>query len=346
MDSMPAKATLYWSPVVDDSKLQTENDKILDKFTAREKEAFKTAYLNAARDRIKLASNIQPRVSDDLREEERIVIYRALIQDLLEPAKLVPQPDAQTQHVVAELLDSIFDVDKLLYFVAPEWWRPRAHESHQQIGGIDPVTDPTTGNQIGTTPVIPQLDEVSWGDADARPDNYYLTEDSTPARLGSSLGWLLQLDGDDLRNAFLNAPWVKAVLPIRPGQERAALNWLQHVEGTNGIAPTDLYEGPEPEWKGVKTVFEVLQILADGIKAKHDASNTVQAYPDPMDPSATVNATPVDRVFEHGFDPLAKGFQAHVNGDFEIFDQWIEVLPTDQVAAVEVTYDPKTGRQI
>src|SRR5581483_10540979 len=57
------------------------------------------------------------------------------------------------------------------------------------------------------------------------------------AKLGSSLGWLLQLDGDNLRNAFLNAPWVKAVIPIRPGKELAALNWLMHahVEGTDGI---------------------------------------------------------------------------------------------------------------
>ena len=28
-------------------------------------------------------------------------------------------------HVTAELIRSIFDVDKLLYFVAPEWWLPR-----------------------------------------------------------------------------------------------------------------------------------------------------------------------------------------------------------------------------
>lgn len=27
-----------------------------------------------------------------------------------------------------------------------------------------------------------------------------------------------------------------------------------------------------------------------------------------------------------------------------IFDEWLEVLPTDQVVAVEVQYDPKTGK--
>jgi len=31
---------------------------------------------------------------------------------------------------------------------------------------------------------------------------------------------------------------------------------------------------------------------------------------------------------------------------FKPFDQWIEVLPTDQIVPVEVKYDPKTGMQI
>ena len=47
---------------------------------------------------------------------------------------------------------------------------------------------------------------MGWGGVDdAERDNYYITEDSEPAKLGSSLGWLLQLDGDNMRNAFLNA---------------------------------------------------------------------------------------------------------------------------------------------
>jgi hypothetical protein len=57
-----------------------------------------------------------------------------------------------------------------------------------------------------------------------------------------------------------------------------------------------------------------------------------------------VHSTPVDRVYEHGFYPLQGGFKATVSDDFEVFDQWIEIVPTDQVAAVEVKYDPKTGR--
>ena len=67
-----------------------------------------------------------------------------------------------------------------------------------------------------------------------------ITEDSAPARLGSSLGWLIQLDGDNLRNAFFNAPWVKAVIPIRPGHELEAFEWLKQsaVEGTAGLGET------------------------------------------------------------------------------------------------------------
>ena len=65
-----------------------------------------------------------------------------------------------------------------------------------------------------------------------------------------------------------------------------------------------------------------------------------------LDTGNTVTATPVDRVYEHGFYPLENSFRVNVGGDYEIFDQWIEVLPTDQTVPVEVQYDPKTGRQI
>jgi hypothetical protein len=65
-----------------------------------------------------------------------------------------------------------------------------------------------------------------------------------------------------------------------------------------------------------------------------------------VDEENTVTATPIDRVYEHGFFPLERSFRANVGGNYEIFDQWIEILPTDQTVPVEVVYDPKTGRQI
>ena len=70
---------------------------------------------------------------------------------------------------------------------------------------------------------------AGWTTTEARQLLHH--QESEPARLGCSLGWLLQLDGDNMRNAFLNAPWVKAVIPIRPGKEEAAINWLKGVEG-------------------------------------------------------------------------------------------------------------------
>ena len=51
-------------------------------------------------------------------------------------------------------------------------------------------------------------------------------------------------------------------------------------------------------------------------------------------------------MYEHGFYPNEGGFKILAGGNFEVFDQWIEILPTDQVVPVEVKYDPMTGRQV
>jgi N-acetylglucosamine-6-sulfatase len=56
------------------------------------------------------------------------------------------------------------------------------------------------------------------------------------------LGWLLQLDGDNPRDAFLSAPWVKEVLPIQPRRETVALNWLCTIEGHEN----DGWHAPHP----------------------------------------------------------------------------------------------------
>lgn len=351
-NSVNLEASLYWVPNQDEDAIREENEKKLAEYTAEVESAYKKEFIEAAQERIKAASNIEQRKFEDLREEERIVIYRHLIQDLLTPEKKVPQSDYRTRHVVSELINSIFDVDKMLYFVAPEWWKPRMHYG-QVFGTVKPSGKV---NSDGTPEMVPDLTNtitqdsvVGWGGiAELREDNYYITADSTPAKLGSSLGWLLQLDGDNLRNAFLNAPWVKAVIPIRPGKEKAALNWLKQIEGTNGIGPNDMYTGKEQELQG-KTMLEALDILAAKVKAKHEDSIKTKNFPDPDHPQNddnAVTATPVDKVYEHGFYPLQGGFKVQVGQEFEVFDQWVEILPTDQVVAVEVNYDPKTGMQL
>lgn len=391
-DSVNIRVKLRWVPAPDalaqlDAKAKKEYEDELKNFEAEKELKFKKAFIDAAKERIKLASKITSRKYEDLREEERIVVYRKLIQDML--MKGIAFPDDATRHVVSELVNAIFDVDKMLYFVAPEWWRPRLHQSHQNLGkykapdakavqaktGLshelaekislmpafakDMITPFKIGDSERDTPMNEH--KVGWGGVNGqRKDNYYITEDSDPAKLGSSLGWLMQLDGDNLRNAFLNAPWVKAVIPIRPGKEAAAINWLKKVEGMNGISDADIYHTEDPNEKDSKgnplngqKMIDVLLDLAKKVKQKHEDELKIGVYPkqepgDPViDPASTVTTTPVDRVYEHGFYPLQNSFRnSPAEENFSVFSQWVEILPTDQIVAVEVKYDPKTGLQI
>jgi hypothetical protein len=354
------------------AEISAQNEAKVDQYNAETQRAFQKAYIDAARERIELASGIEARKFEDLREEERIVVYRILIQDML--TKDLPLSDSRTRHAVAELLNSIFDVDKMLYFVAPEWWRPRLHRSGQRLGsppssgtGSAPKAkwmggmaaaaahdwiDDILAKPLYSATKLGAEHTVGWG-GENRPDNYYITEDSEPAKLGSSLGWLLQLDGDNQRNAFLNAPWVKAVIPIRPGREKAAFNWLQrlNVEGSDGLDAE--YAAPAAELDQIPhagpkvTIRDAIEHLCDEVAKKHEKSTAVGAFPvNEINDDNKVSATPIDKVYEHGFYPNEGGFKLLVGEDFEVFDQWVEILPTDQIAPVEVEYDPITGRQV
>jgi hypothetical protein len=350
--------------------------------TRAEQRAQEEAFYRAAKERIEQASAIKPRKFEELREEERTVVYRALIRDLM-TSQLYNLPDRflsqeiidqnrELRHVLSELINAVFDIDKMLYFVAPEWWKPRRHYS-QFLGrkaptptGFGKASKPTTQGVVGNEMV------VNWADNEIRTDNYYMTNASEPARLGSSLGWLLQLDGDNHRNAFLNAPWVKAVIPVRPGKEQAAINWLQNVnvEGTGGLdmpyaAPDAelvkihdelLAANPDDPVADHPTIADTIRYLCQQVSKKHAESVTVRKFPGGIDvpDDDRVSSTPVERVFEHGFYPLQGGFRVNPQDpdphnpdtNFQVFDQWVEVLPTDQIVPVEVAYDPITGRQV
>lgn len=375
-NSVQVGLTLHWTPApgANDEAIQ-KNKENVEAFKAREAAEYQKAFVENARQRVKLMHQIRSRPSDELREEERIVVYRKLIQEMLTSG--VNMPDDRTRHIVAELINSIFDVDKMLYFVAPEWWRPRLRDHRQQleptktapaslVSALDAAAKGFTKKFYGVTTAM-GTDKlagstIGWGGIDdpAR-DNYYITEDSELARFGSSLGWLLQLDGDNMRNAFLNAPWVKAVIPIRPGKEEAAINWLKGVEGFNGITDADVYQGNNPDEKDIngqplngQKMIDVIIDLARKIQKKHREGIERGTFPkasevaDPqlVDAENVVTSTPIDRVYEHGFFPLEGGFRANVSANYEIFDQWLEILPTDQVVPVEVKYNPKTGRQV
>ncbi|HTI08692.1 MAG TPA: hypothetical protein VL832_09050 [Puia sp.] len=375
-DALTLKLKLNY--VADDITVKAAKDKYtaeMATYTAEKARLAKAAFVKESRDRIKVASNIQHRKFEELREEERTIIYRYLIGNLLNVG--VDMSNTQTRHIMAELIDSMFDVEKMLYFTAPDWWMPREHtKSFQNVGKT--FTTPAIG-RIREEEIFKSEDIVSWGGAsDNYRPNYFITEDSAPAKLGSSLGWLLQLDGDNIRNAFLNAPWVKAVIPIRPGKEIIALNWLMkaNVEGADGVKG-QYQEGSEEELNKIisfleefpfdpsdprkarytnfsrkiandpgtffVTIEDALIYLSLTIKDKNEKANKLVIE--------TVDGEerrylPTEKVFEHGFDPLEGGFKAETDKQFDLCAQWVEVLPTDQIVAVEVKYDPKTGRQL
>jgi hypothetical protein len=329
---------------------QTVNDANAEKVkqaNQAQERAYKEKLFEAVKERVTLASKVRKRSAEDLRAEERIVVYRHLIRQLLGDGGL-DDSSASVHHAMAEVIQSIFDVDRMLYFVAPEWWTPQALPSQQHV--FRPI------------PGMPALERefvdhatVSWGGARAtRPGNYLITAESEPAPLGSSLGWVIQLDGDDLRNAFLNAPWVKAVIPIREGRERQAIGWLSsaEVEGTKGLDagfdPEDDSEldrirealGLEPNaWVSLSHAIE--RLVRD-VEQRHEARRQKPAGPD-GEPEETL---PPDAVYEHGFKPLPGGFRAEPLKPFEVFDQWIEIVPTRQIVPVAVEYDPATGLQM
>ena len=121
------------------------------------------------------------------------------------------------------------------------------------------------------------------------------------------------------------------MLPIRPGHERDALAWLAQVpvEGEAGLGQDYPFQPGDPEAYRGKTIGEVLDLLAIELEAANtDMTNTLAS----------------EKVFETGFDPLVGGFRPAE--PYQVFDQWLEVLPTDQVVAVEVSYDPKTGEEL
>jgi hypothetical protein len=253
----------------------------------------------------------------------------------------VTTSEPRLQHIFAEIVQSMFDVDKMLYFVAPEWWMP------QNRGGSQDIFRPETDQGEFAT-----YSTVSWGGGKgARDDNYYITEKSAVAKLGSSLGWILQLDGDNLRNAFLNAPWVKAVIPIRPGKEQRALGWLEgaNVEGSDGI--DDEHDAPPEDLERIRGELGLapgttvtLRNAIEALIARLNKRQAIARNKMTDEAGAELDYLPMDQVYEHGFDPLQGGFKIPPEKDFEIFDQWVEVVPTDQIVPVPVKYDPKTGR--
>ncbi len=156
-----------------------------------------TAKFERERTLITERSKIRPRPAADLRKEERYEVMNRMVSHLFSSTGNGQAPSP----LEIEFFHRYFDIDGMFTYTHPSWWKPRY------------------------TPVATGL---------ARPA-YEITAESEPAPLGSSLGWMIQLDGDSRRNEFINSPWIRVCLPIYPGREREAINWLaKHVEGEEG----------------------------------------------------------------------------------------------------------------
>src|SRR5205823_6568131 len=78
----------------------------------------------------------------------------------------------------------------------------------------------------------------------------------------------------------------------------------------------------------------VAELAADGLPST--IGNVLEKIADRMEKENgdIMTVLEADRVFEHGFDHLAGGFDASVDPS-KPFSQWISVLPTDQIVAVD-----------
>lgn len=201
-------------------------------------------------------SNIKPRPANDLRREERYEVMNRMISHLFARGEnpKVPSP------LEIEYFHRYFDIEAMFLYTHPSWWKPRYSPTKTGLG---------------------------------RP-SYEITAESEPAPMGSSLGWIIQLDGDTRRNEFLNSPWVRVCLPIRPGRERESIAWLaEHIEGEIGYNPnTNPLKGLLGDMETIRQNQESLGINGPDYVT---VDSTIGAPPGPVKPE---NIFPIIDEFE------------------------------------------------
>lgn len=257
-------------------KIDTRNDELLAEWDKEKQD--KSQYEEALRlkEQIEREHSISRRDSIDLRAEERYVILRAIAQ------KLTQQSDNKEEQVLSDLLRTLFDIEKMVYFVAPDWWEEK------------------------------KLSE------------YNITDESEPARFGASLGWEMQLDGDDQRNAFINSSFVRVALPVRQGMTFEALSWLvdEKVEGNN---------------------------ISDELKEELKDDLVKNLLNEKFEPDGQIEARIPEITFsefgtftQDGVNTVTSGEDDDPRG--KIISSWKEIVPTKQTVAVEVDYVYENGQ--
>jgi hypothetical protein len=224
-------------------------------------------------------SKIMPRAAQDLRQEERYEIMNRMISYLFGKK----HDPAEISPLEIEYFQKYMDINSMFIYTYPAWWKPR-------------YSSTSTG---------------------FRRSGYEISADSEPAPLGSSLGWLIQLDGDNRRHEFLNSPWVRICIPIRQTYEREATAWLaQNIEGVIGYNPTQ-----DP----LKKVLEHFEELNKKIR-----SLKLEEGPDYVTIDTKVNLSP-----PQNNAPLKP---EHV---YPIIDQFEVTVPTDGFVYETLEVDTK-----
>lgn len=217
-------------------------------------------------------SKIKARPANELRREERWEVLNRMISYLLGSG---PEMSYATPLEI-ESFQRYFDHEAAFLYNFPSWWQPRWS---------------------------------SWDFGFPRP-SYQISAESEPAPMGASLGWMLQLDGDTRRNEFLNSPWVRVCMPMRPGREREALHWLQsHLEGDVGF---DIAQG-------------ALAQMLQAIEARRTTENSLGVNgPDYVAVDSTPGA-PVDPLSPEGVFPVVDEFSVTVPTDGFVYDRLVVV---------------------
>ncbi len=219
-------------------------------------------------------SKIRPRPANDLRQEERYEVMNRLISHLFARGDDPSDPAP----LEIEYFHRYFDIDGMFVYLHPSWWKPR-------------YASTATGFE--------------------RPA-YEVTAESEPAPLGSSLGWLIQLDGDARRNGFINSPWIRICLPIRARREREAIAWVaKHVEGTFGYDPT------RNPLKDLLTTIEERRGAEDALGLDGPEYVTVES-------SA---GAPEDPLSPEGVYPVVDEFEVTVPTDGFVYDELVVKVP-------------------
>jgi hypothetical protein len=141
-----------------------------------------------------LEATLAPRDRSSLYFEERKTILARKIATLLERAPITGKLSDELLMLYLKIND-IFDVSQFFYDVDTFEYQE--------------ATNLATLMKLG------------------RPNYPIISKAEGKAPTGSSLGWTHQVDGDAKRDVFLNAPFAWACMPVRPGKERAAFEFLR-----------------------------------------------------------------------------------------------------------------------